>query len=136
MATHYTNGDRILQAVLADPKLAELGEYTLTGNETIVDALDSENATIRAVAMIIDGNENQYTQKEIYTTDKYLYLKALRISAVITGKTVLNYRTVLHLSLVIMVMAKQPFSRHWNGCLIPAKTIKVKAIFLKCVKRK
>lgn len=26
MATHYTNGDRILQAVLADPKLAELGE--------------------------------------------------------------------------------------------------------------
>ena len=56
MATHYTNGDRILQAVLADPKLAELGEYTLTGNETIVD-----------VAMIIDGNENQYTQKEIYT---------------------------------------------------------------------
>lgn len=67
MATHYTNGDRILQAVLADPKLTELGEYTLTGNETIVDALDSENATIRAVAMIIDGNENQYTQKEIYT---------------------------------------------------------------------
>ena len=67
MATHYTNGDRILQAVLAAPKLAELGEYTLTGNETIVDALDSENATIRAVAMIIDGNENQYTQKEIYT---------------------------------------------------------------------
>lgn len=67
MATHYTNGDRILQAVLADPKLAELGEYTLTGNETIVDALDSENATIRAVTMIIDGNENQYTQKEIYT---------------------------------------------------------------------
>ena len=67
MVTHYTNGDRILQAVLADPKLAELGEYTLTGNETIADALDSENATIRAVAMIIDGNENQYTQKEIYT---------------------------------------------------------------------
>jgi hypothetical protein len=67
MVTHYTNGDRILQAVLADPKLAELGEYALTGSETIVDALNSENATIRAVAMIIDGNENQYTQKEIYT---------------------------------------------------------------------
>lgn len=67
MVTHYTNGDRILQAVLADPKLAELGEYTPTGSETIIDALDSENAIIRAVAMIIDGNENQYTQKEIYT---------------------------------------------------------------------
>ena len=57
----------ILQAVLADPKLAELGEYTPTGDETVADALDSENATIRAVAMIIDGNENQYTPKEIYT---------------------------------------------------------------------
>lgn len=67
MATHYTNGDKILQAVLADLKLAELGDYTPTGNETIADALDSENTTIRAVAMIIDGNENQYTQKEIYT---------------------------------------------------------------------
>ena len=67
MATHYTNGDKILQAVLADPKLAELGDYPPTGNETIADALDSENTTIRAVAMIIDGNENQYTQKEIYT---------------------------------------------------------------------
>ena len=60
MATHYTNGDRILQAVLADPKLAELGEYTPTGDETVADALDSENAIIRAVAMIIYGNENQY----------------------------------------------------------------------------
>lgn len=67
MVTHYTNGDRILQAVLTDPKLAELGDYTPTGNETIADALDSKNTTIRAVAMIIDGNESQYTQKEIYT---------------------------------------------------------------------
>lgn len=67
MAIHYTNGDRILQAVLADPKLAELGGYTPTGDETVADALDSENIIIRAVAMIIDGNENQYTTKEIYT---------------------------------------------------------------------
>lgn len=67
MAIHYTNGDRILQAVLADSKLAELGGYTPTGDETVADALDSENIIIRAVAMIIDGNENQYTLKEIYT---------------------------------------------------------------------
>ena len=66
MTTHFTNEDKILQAVLADAKLAELGEYTPTGIETISDALDSENAIIRAVAMIIDGNENGYTQKEIY----------------------------------------------------------------------
>ena len=67
MTIHYTNVDRILQAVLADPKLAELGGYTPTGDETVADALDSENIIIRAVAMIIDGNENQYTPKEIYT---------------------------------------------------------------------
>jgi len=67
MAIYYTNGDRILQAVLADSKLAELGGYTPTGDETVADALDSENIIIRAVAMIIDGNENQYTPKEIYT---------------------------------------------------------------------
>ena len=66
MAIHYTNGDKILQAVLADPKLAELGKYTPTGYETVADALDSENITIHAVAMIIDGNENQCTKKEIY----------------------------------------------------------------------
>ena len=47
--------------------LDESGENIPTGDETIVDALNSENTTIRAVAMIIDGNENQYTQKEIYT---------------------------------------------------------------------
>lgn len=67
MAIHYTNGDRILQAVLADPKLAELGGYNPTGDETVAEALDSENIIIHAVAMIIDGNENQYTLKEIYT---------------------------------------------------------------------
>lgn len=76
MTTHFTNGDKILQAVLADVKLAELGEYTPTGIETISDALDSENAIIRAVAMIIDGNENRYTQKEIYNqVSNYLIQK-------------------------------------------------------------
>ena len=46
MTTHYTNGDRILQAVLADPKLAELGEYTPTGDETVADnrIFNAENA--------------------------------------------------------------------------------------------
>ena len=66
MNTHFTNGDKILQAVLANPDLAELGKYTPTGIERIYEALDSENTIIRVVAMIIDGNENMYTQKEIY----------------------------------------------------------------------
>ena len=67
MTRHYSNGDKILQAVLANDKLSQWGEYKPTGEETISDALFSENPTIRAVAMIIDGQENNSTQKEIYT---------------------------------------------------------------------
>lgn len=67
MATHYSNGDKILQAVLADKKLAQWGEYEPTGDETIIDALNSSNPIIRTVAMIIDGHENQSTVKEVYT---------------------------------------------------------------------
>lgn len=63
----YSNGDRILQAVLANEKLAQWGEYKPTGEETLSEALCSSNPTIRAVAMIIDGQENGSTQKEIYT---------------------------------------------------------------------
>ena len=76
MTTHFTNGDTYLQALLADAKLAELGQHSQTEIETISDALDSENAIIRAVAMIIDGNENRYTQKEIYNqVSNYLIQK-------------------------------------------------------------
>lgn len=67
MATHYSNGDKILQAVLADEKLAQWGEYEPTGDETVFDALNSSNPIIRTVAMIIDGQENSSTTKEIYT---------------------------------------------------------------------
>lgn len=67
MTKHYSNGDKILQAVLNNENLIKWGEYEPTGEETISDALFSENPTIRAVAMIIDGQENNSTQKEIYT---------------------------------------------------------------------
>ena len=67
MATHYSNGDRILQAVLANEKLAQWGDYKPTGDEILSDALVSTNPTIRAVAMSIDGQENKSSQKEIYT---------------------------------------------------------------------
>ena len=67
MPTHFSNGDRILQAVLSNEKLSQLGEYTPTGEETISDALSSSNPVIKAVAMIIDCLENGNTQKETYT---------------------------------------------------------------------
>lgn len=67
MPTHFSNGDRILQAVLSNEKLSQWGEYEPTGDETVSDALSSSNPVIKAVAMIIDGQENNSTQKEIYT---------------------------------------------------------------------
>ncbi len=65
MATHYTNGDRILQAVFADSKLAELGEYTPTGDETVAarPVFDSENPQYVLFAPeVVDVNGNRRYQ--------------------------------------------------------------------------
>lgn len=66
MSKYLTNGDKILQAVLADPNLIKFGDYNPNEVETIDEALDSENAVIHAVALIIDGKESRNSQKEIY----------------------------------------------------------------------
>lgn len=67
MKTNFSNGDRILQSVISNDKLSQWGEYKPTGDETVMDALYSSNHVVKAVAMIIDGQENGRTQKEIYT---------------------------------------------------------------------
>lgn len=67
MKTHFSNGDRILQSVISNDKLSQWGEYNPSGDETVQDALYSSNPVVKAVAMIIDGQENGRTQKEIYT---------------------------------------------------------------------
>lgn len=67
MEKHFSNGDKILQAVIANEKLAKFGEYNPTGEETVPDALCTSNPVIKAVAMIIDEQENGSSQKEIYT---------------------------------------------------------------------
>lgn len=67
MKTQLSNGDRILQSVISNEKLSQWGEYKPTGEETVLDALSSSNPVIKAVAMIIDGQESGRTQKEIYT---------------------------------------------------------------------
>lgn len=62
-----------MQAVLSNTQLAEYAEYNSTGQETIDEALTSDNPYVRAVAMIIDGHENKETQKEIYNkVNQYL----------------------------------------------------------------
>lgn len=67
MKTNFSNGDRILQSVISNDKLSQWGEYKPTGDETVMDALYSSIPVVKAVAMIIDGQENGRTQKEIYT---------------------------------------------------------------------
>lgn len=52
------------------------------------------------------------------------------------GENCFELSTVLLWLLAIMAMVKPLSLKLLNGCLIPAKTIKVKVIFLKCVKRK
>lgn len=66
MAKYLTNEDKILQAVLSDQRLCEYGEYNPTDFETISDALDSDNLIVCAVAKIVDCNERNLTEREIY----------------------------------------------------------------------
>lgn len=66
MAKYFTNGDKILQAVLSDERLCEFAGYNPADFDTITDALDSDNSIVCAVAKIIDGSERKATEKEIY----------------------------------------------------------------------
>ena len=66
MAKYFTNGDKVLQAVLSDERLINQGNYNPSDFDTITEALDSDNAVVCAVAKIIDGKENNATDREIY----------------------------------------------------------------------
>lgn len=66
MAKYFTNGDKVLQAVLSDEGLINQGDYNPADFDTITEALDSDNAVVCAVAKIIDGKENNATDREIY----------------------------------------------------------------------
>ena len=52
-----TNKDRIMRSILASERLAALGDYNPTDFETIEDALCSDNAIVKSVAMIIMGEK-------------------------------------------------------------------------------
>lgn len=66
MAKYFTNGDKILQAVLSNQRLCDYANYNSADFETITDALDSDNPIVCAVAKIIDRNERNLTEREIY----------------------------------------------------------------------
>lgn len=67
MATKYLkNSDKILQAVLSDAKLAELGEYNPDDIPSIDDAQFSDNPVIKTVALLINGINTKLSEKQIY----------------------------------------------------------------------
>jgi hypothetical protein len=66
MSTYQTNGDKILQAVIADEQLIKSYGYNPDDYNSITDALDSDIVVIHAIAQIIYRNEQKATEKEIY----------------------------------------------------------------------
>lgn len=66
MSTYQTNSDKILQAVITDEQLINFYGYNPNDYSSISDALDSDNAVIRAIAQIINRNEQEATEREIY----------------------------------------------------------------------
>lgn len=66
MSSYQTNGDKILQAVIADEELINFYGYNPDDYSTISDALDSDIAVIQTIAQIINRNEQNATEKEIY----------------------------------------------------------------------
>ena len=63
---YITNSDKMLQAVLINPKLREYGNYTPNDFSTLSQALISDNFVINAVARIIKGLDDKATSNEIW----------------------------------------------------------------------
>lgn len=66
MSTYQTNGDKIFQAVIADEQLVNFYGYNPNDYDSISEALNSDIVVIRAIAQIIDRNEQKLSEKEIY----------------------------------------------------------------------
>lgn len=63
---YTSNNDKMLEAVLSDPRLMKYGEYSYEDITPIFQALDSDNIIISAVAKIIMRASESATEKEIY----------------------------------------------------------------------
>lgn len=60
------NEDKILGAVLREPKLMEFGKYCESDITTVEDALKSDNVVIHATALMIRKSEEGAGTNEIY----------------------------------------------------------------------
>ena len=66
MSSYKSNGDKILQAVIADERLIKYYDYDPNDYNSITDALESDIPVICAIAQIINGIEQKSTEREIY----------------------------------------------------------------------
>ena len=66
MNTCQTNEDKMLRAVIADELLIKFYDYNPDDFVSISDALESDIVVIKAIAQIINRNEQKATEKEIY----------------------------------------------------------------------
>ena len=66
MSTYQTNGDKILQAGIAEEQLIHFYGYNPDDYSSISDALYSDIPVIQAIAQIISQNEQKATEREIY----------------------------------------------------------------------
>lgn len=66
---YQPNNEKMLEAVLTDPKLMEYGNYShddIARINSIYQAIDSDNVVISAVARIIHGYGEGNSESEIY----------------------------------------------------------------------
>lgn len=61
-----SNYDKMLWAVLMDPDLKKLGNYSEKDIVPLYEALNSDNYVINAVAQIIKRSSDGLTEKEMY----------------------------------------------------------------------
>lgn len=75
MSTYLTNGDKILLAVITDEELVKYYGYNPSDYDSLSSALESDVSVIQAIAQIINRNEQNATEREIYN-EVSNYLKA------------------------------------------------------------
>ncbi|MDD7540095.1 hypothetical protein [Tannerella forsythia] len=66
MAKYLTNSDRVLQSVLQNEKLAEAYPFNPSDYETVDEALQSDNYLVCTIAKIIEGKNEDKTDKQLY----------------------------------------------------------------------
>ena len=66
MAKNLTNSDRVLHSVLQNEILAEANPFNPSDYETVDEALQSDNYLVCTIAKIIEGKNEDKTDKQLY----------------------------------------------------------------------